>query len=301
MDYSAVLNPPKVHIGLFSLILLCFCIPTSYGDNKDVLVVTYRGPASENDTREHYYKEILTIALEKTKSTYGDYKILEVPAMNQLRDAYAVDQQIYPNYIIDENYEDKFIDTNITYIPFPLDFGLTGVRICFVNPKIKEEIKSVSNIEQLKKYSIGQGIGWADAEILRQSGFKVVTMQNYDGLFKMTAVGRVDLFCRGVNELPAEYESFKSINNLTYDESFALVYPLPRFFIMNKHNMTLKKRVHEGLFIAYKDGSLKEIFLKYNAAGIEFAKIKTRKIFHIENPLIKKLPKDYEQYLYKLE
>ena len=291
----------KVSIGLFStIILLLTSAFPSYG-KEPYLLVTYRGPASEQDTREHYYKEILTLSLEKTKSTYGDYKVVEAPPMNQLRDAYAVDQQIYPNYVVDENYEDKFINSNITYIPFPLDFGLTGTRICFINPKIKEEIKKINNVEQLKKYSIGQGIGWADAEILRQNGFKVVTMQNYDGLFKMTAVGRIDLFCRGVNELAAEYESFSNISNLTYDESFALVYPLPRFFILNKNNLVLKNRIQKGILMAYKDGSLMEIFLRYHSKSITFANMKERKIFTIENPLIKELSKDYEQYLYKLE
>ncbi len=287
--------------GLLTIIIFFFFQTPAYGDDKDLLVITSRAPASENDTRQHYYKEILTLTLEKTKPRYGDYKILEAPYMNQLRDAYAIDQEIYLNYVVDENYEDKFLESSVDYIPFPLDLGLTGMRICFVNPKIKQEVKKVTTIEQLKKYTIGQGIGWADVDILRKNGFKVVTIQNYDGIFKMTAVGRVDLFCRGVNELAREYEAFKSINNLTYDESFAIVYRLPRFFVMNKKNVLLKRRIEEGLYMAYKDGSLQSIFQKYHASSIQFSKLKQRKIFRIENPLIKKLPRDYEQYLYKLE
>lgn len=291
----------KVPSGLFAIIIFFFSIIPAYGDDKDTLLVTFRAAASVNDTRPRYYKEILILTLEKTKARYGNYKILEAPYVNQLRDAYAIDREIYTNYVVDENFEDKFLNTSIDYIPFPLDFGLTGMRICFVNPKIKQEVKKATTTEQLKKYSIGQGIGWADVEILRQNGFKVVTVQNYDGIFKMTAVGRVDLFCRGVNELPREYETFKNINNLTYDESFAIVYSLPRFFMMNKKNVLLKKRIEQGLEIAYKDGSLHDIFQKYHADSISFSNLKQRKIFRIENPLIKKLPKDYEQYLYKLE
>lgn len=71
--------------------------------------------------------------------------------------------------------------------------------------------------------------------------------------------------------------------------------------MINKKNVALKKRIEEGLQIAYKDGSLQSVFQKYHASSIQFAKLKKRKIFRIENPLIKKLPKDYEQYLYKLE
>ncbi|RYY75580.1 MAG: hypothetical protein EOO52_09330 [Gammaproteobacteria bacterium] len=290
-------KPLDHYIGLLTLIFFLLSLQPVYANNKDTLVVTTRGPASKNDRREYYYKDVLTLALEKTKRSYGNYEVKEVPAMNQLRDAFAIGQEIYLNYIINENYEDKFLNSNVDYIAFPLDFGLTGTRICFVNPNIREEIKSVEDVAQLKKYSIGQGVGWADAEILRYNGFKVIAMQNYDGLFKMIATGRIDLFCRGVNELPKEYESFKAINNLTYDESFAIVYPLPRFFIINKKNTVLKRRIEDGLMLAYKDGSLNKLFQKHHARSIEFAGMKNRKIFRIENPLIKKLPKDWEEYL----
>lgn len=301
MDSKVVFKFLKTPLGLLTIIIFSFPIIPAYGDDKDLLVVTYRAAASPNDTRQHYYREILTLTLEKTKARYGDYKILEAPYMNQLRDAFAIEQEIYLNYVVDENYEDKFLNSNVDYIAFPLDFGLTGMRICFVNPKIKEEIKQVNTFAQLKKYTIGQGIGWADVEILRSNGFKVIAVQNYDGIFKMVAIGRVDLFCRGVNELAREYEDFKSIHNLTYDESFAIVYSLPRFFVMNRKNVALKNRIEQGLLIAYKDGSLQKIFQKYHASSIQFSNLKQRKIFRIENPLIKRLPKDYEQYLYKLE
>jgi ABC-type amino acid transport substrate-binding protein len=296
-----VLSLSKTTLRLLTLIIFSLSFIPAYGDDNDLLVVTFRAGASENDTRQNYYKDILTLTLEKTKAHYGNYKILEAPYVNQLRDAYAIDREIYFNYVVDENFEDKFLNTSIDYIPFPLDLGLTGMRICFVNPKVGQAIQHITTIDELKKYTIGQGIGWADVEILRQNGFKVVTVQNYDGIFKMTAIGRVDLFCRGVNELPREYETFKNINNLTYDESFAIIYRLPRFFLMNKKNVALKKRIEEGLQIAYKDGSLQNTFQKYHASSIQFSNLKQRKIFRIENPLIKKLPRDYEQYLYKLE
>jgi hypothetical protein len=289
-----------LNIGLLSLILAFFPLSLAYGDDKDLLVVTTRGPASENDRREYYYKAVLTLALEKTKSAYGNYEVKEVPAMNQLRDAFAIGQEIYLNYVINENYEDKFLNSNIDYIEFPLDFGLTGIRICFVNPNLKEEIKSVEDLAQLKKYSIGQGTGWADTEILRYNGFKVIPMQNYDGLFKMIATGRIDLFCRGINELPKEFVAFQKINNLTYDESFAIIYPLPRFFIINKKNTALKRRIEEGLMIAHKDGSLMKLFQTHHAKSIEFARMDQRKIFRLENPLIRKLPRYWEQYLTKI-
>ena len=113
----------------------------------------------------------------------------------------------------------------------------------------------------------------------------------------MVAGGRFDLLCRGANELMKEYEQYKDIGNLTYDDSFALVYRLPRFFYLNKNNTLLKQRLEEGIKVAYADGSLLELWLQHNLQSIQFTRLPERKMFYLDNPLIKDLPKDYEQYL----
>lgn len=50
--------------------------------------------------------------------------------------------------------------------------------------------------------------------------------------------------------------------------------------------------------MAYHDGSLKKLWRKEYGESIEFAKLKQRKIFHLNNPLINNLPTDYQKYLY---
>jgi ABC-type amino acid transport substrate-binding protein len=166
--------------------------------------------------------------------------------------------------------------------------------------QIKDELKTITSVKQLKKYTIGQGIGWVDSNILRANGFQVIEIPNYSGLFKMTAAGRIDLFCRGINELKGEYEAFKYIKELTYDESFVLIYPMPRFYYTNKSNTLLRSRVEDGLKISYLDGSLKKLWLKYQTANLEFVKLHQRKVFRLPNPLLEKLPKTYESYYFDI-
>ncbi len=48
-------------------------------------------------------------------------------------------------------------------------------------------------------------------EILRENGFQVREVSEYESLFKMVAGKRFDLFCRGTNELLSEWETHKSI------------------------------------------------------------------------------------------
>ncbi len=261
-------------------------------------IVWHRSPLDFGNHRYIYDIELLRLALEKTRPTYGDYQLLGLAPTNYARLRYALTKNTQPNLILEISYDKKLeVDHNLIYVNFPIDLGIIGYRVCFVNPAIKEKIKHIQTLDELRKYSIGQGVGWADVGILRHNGFNVIEVSSYESLFKMIAGGRFDLFCRGANELMEEYEQYKEIGSLTFDESFALVYRMPRFYYLNGNNALLKKRIEEGLHIAYNDGSLVELWRKENQPSIEFAKLHKRKIFFLENPLIKNLPAGYAQYL----
>lgn len=260
-------------------------------------IVSIRSPETLEDTREAYSLELIKLVLDKTQAKYGDYKLQQLPTMNRPRARYNAKLKTYPNILLEESYdEESSTKGDLTYINFPIELGILGHRVCFVNPKIKDELKTITSVEQLKKYTVGQGIGWVDTNILRANGFQVTEIPNYSGLFKMAAAGRIDLFCRGINELKGEYEAFNYIKELTYDESFVLIYPLPRFYYTNAENTLLKSRVEDGLKMAYHDGTLKKLWLKYQTANLDFVKLKNRKVFRLSNPLLKNLPKDYEAY-----
>lgn len=263
------------------------------------LIISHKSPETSSDLREDYYTELITLALEKSKPKYGDYKLVEIPPMNTARLLYTANANIYPNFLTEIIYLDKLEkNSEITYINFPVDLGITGYRICFVNPAVKNAINNVISLDQLKKYTIVQGIGWADTEILRYNGFRVVEVQSYDSRFKMVAAGRVDLYCRGVNELKKEYETYRYITRLTYDESFTLIYTLPRFYYLGSANKEAKERMEAGLYIAYQDGSLLHLWHKHNDTSLHFAALKSRKKFYLKNPFIEKLPPDFKQYYF---
>lgn len=261
------------------------------------LVVWHRSPLDFGNNRYIYDIEVLRLALEKTRPTYGDYELRGLPATNYARLLHSLRQNTHPNLILEISYDKKWEENHeLTYVPFPIDLGIIGYRICFVNPAIKEEIKEVRNLPDLRQYTMGQGVGWADIGILRHNGFTVTEVSSYTSMFKMVAGGRFDLLCRGANELMDEFEQYKTIGKLTYDESFALVYRMPRFFYLNGKNVLLKKRLEEGLHLAYADGSLGELWRKENQKSVEFAQMPKRKVFNLDNPLIEGLSKDYEQY-----
>ena len=156
----------------------------------------------------------------------------------------------------------------------------------------------MTRLEELRRYSHGQGAGWADVGILRANGFKVQEVSSYESLFPMVAAGRFDLLCRGANELLDEYRLHSTIPGFAYDSSFALVYPLPRFFFTSRENGKAIERVTRGLELAYRDGSLQKLWEAQYRESVDFAKLRSRRIFRLENPLIRNIDFDFRKYDY---
>jgi hypothetical protein len=262
-------------------------------------IVSLRSPEIKNDSRENYNYELVTLALEKTKDEYGPYKILGIPPMNIARSLYSLEMNSYPNLLLELSYQKKLeSESHLDYVYFPIVLGIASYRICFVSPKARDAVRNAKDINDLKKFTIAQGLAWADTEILRFNGFTVLEVSNYKSIFFMVANNRVDLFCRGANELHDEYESFKGIKNLYYDDSFSLFYPLPRFYYFNKNNTLLKERMEKGLFAAYQDGTLKALWSRHFLSSIEFAKLNQRKVHVLINPFMDSSQNNIETFLF---
>ncbi|MAY43382.1 MULTISPECIES: hypothetical protein [unclassified Neptuniibacter] len=265
--------------------------------NAEATIFHYRIGESNNDVRYEYDFAALKLALDKTKAQYGEYELKAIPSVNIPRAIEYARKNTFQNLFIKLSYE-KSYDSMLKYAHFPVDLGVVGFRVCFVSPLGKELLKSVENLDQLKSLSHVQGSGWSDVEILRFNGFKVETASGYENLFRMIAANRADLFCRGANEIYDEYRIRTSIENLNYDTSMAIVYPLPRFFYTNIRNVEAAKRVTKGLERAYSDGSLVSLWEKYYGENFKFSNLKERRIYRIENPLLNGLESHFQKYLY---
>ena len=283
----------KLRFMLLSLVI----VPAVYAQT----VFTYVVGEVNNDPRYLYDQALLRLALDKTVPEYGEYKL--VPAKvggNTKRNELDAIEDVYPNFFTKLSYAEE-VAGKLAYVPIPADRGIVGYRVFFTSEKVREQLKSVDSVEQLKKFSMLQGIGWVDADILKAAGFNVKTGTNYDGMFKMVAVNRVDLFPRGANEMLGEWQSHKDVRGLTYDEALAVYYPMPRFFFTNKKNSQALSRVQKGLEIAYADGSFQDLWEEYYSDSIEMVALEKRRIFRVPNPGLSKLDLAYEKYNYDPE
>jgi len=262
------------------------------------LVVTVQGPETLNDTRYNYDREVIRLALDKTRDDYGNYILKETPiGQNSKRALTSAAMGAYENYVIKTSANNDLAD-NLAVVPFPVDLGIVGYRVAFVSESTKENLSGIETAEQLKQFSIVQGIGWLDSAILKYHGFDVRTIDSHNSMFKMVALNRVDLFTRGANELEAEWLTHKSTPNLTYDESLAIYYPLPRFLVTSKENEALAKRLHQGLLRAFADGSLFSLWEKNYRSSINFVNLEKRKIIRLSNPFISEIDPEWQQFVY---
>ena len=284
------------HLFLFSIYILSvhmfLCAP-SFAET----IFTYRAAEHDNDPRYDYDTSLLKLSLDMTVDEYGPYKLVPSPVMNFARAVHMAETNSYPNLILKLSYEERY-DEQLIYAPVPVERGIVSYRVFFISNKKKDDISKIASLNEFKKLRMVQGKGWTDVSILEYNGFNVDVLSSYKSMFHYVAKGRADLFGRGANELFLEYQSYKHIENLDYDRSLILYYPLPRFFYTGENNSEAIERITLGLKKAWKNGSFIRLWEDEYRESIDFLNLKSRKIFRIENPNNAKLGHSYQQYFY---
>ncbi len=262
--------------------------------------VTVQGRESFVDTRYEYDQAVIRLALDKTKDEYGDYLVRETPqGQNWARTILTARSKKYPNYIFKYSVSNK-LPTDLYAIPFPVDLGIVGYRVAFVSEETKQRLINVDTLEELKSFKILQGISWLDTDILEYHGFNVQVGSDYEAMFSMIAHNRSELFLRGANELLGEWTTHKNLDNFTFDETFVIYYPLPRFLVTSRENQELIARIHEGLLKAYDDGSLLRLWEDKYLESVKFARLSERKVYRLTNPFIEGIDPTWKRYVYQV-
>ncbi len=292
------LEKPLPHIAAAPIAVADSSTPNT----KSPTIVHHVTPLSDLDKRHDYGIELLRLALAKTVRDFGPFEMRGAPRMNQARGMESVRENRYENLVRTFGYEERFEKTmNMTYARFPIHLGIVGYRVCFIPQELQSELFNVSSYEELKQYVHGQGRGWADAHILRHNGFEVREIAEYESLFGMVALGRVHLFCRGVNEVFDDFIHNHKIKNLALDQAIIIFYPLPRFYYSHESNGALIKRIEIGLKRAYEDGSLGHLWEKHYRKSLDFVNIRARRFFYFDSPLVESIDFDYQDYFVSLQ
>lgn len=291
------MNTLKLHTFVSSIILGIILMTTS--EIYAQMTVTYRPAVYKADARENTFEqEILELFLEKTRDEYGDYELKRSPEMNYDRALEELRRGRFENFIVHTSARNELVE-EFDYLQVPIARGIFGYRVFLTNPEVAAQLADVQTVDELRQFTMGQGTGWTDVDILRANGFEVTEINSFASLFKMVAANRFNLFPRGANEVEEELELNSDVDNLVLDSNICLYYPLPRFLFTTKGNNLLLERLKAGFDEAYADGSFQKIWEKHLMESVRFAELEKRKIFRINNPMIEAI--DYsklEPYIY---
>jgi Bacterial extracellular solute-binding proteins, family 3 len=255
---------------------------------EDAMTYVYHAPESELDVRYVYHWEILRTALERTKDRWGPYRMVPSERMSERRQAFELESASGKLTVMYLSTIPEF-EVRLVPVRIPVDKNLGGYCVFLIRKEDRHRFESVRTVEDLRHFKIGLGHGWIDVDILRASGFEVVTGTSYDGLFEMLVQRRFDIFLRAATEVLDELERRKAaLPDLFIEESIVFYYPLPMYFWFPKtpEGKRLAARAEEGMRAMIADGTYGAIFDKHQRRKIEQLRLKRRRLLGIPNPFL---------------
>lgn len=263
-------------LRLFALLwLLALCSPLRAES------LTYAPPEVADDPRNRYPLQLLQLALDKAG---GDYR-LQPAAMPMQQGRVLMELARGRSVRVAWSMTSLEREAQLLPIRIPLYKGLIGWRLALVKNERRELLDEVRSLEDLRRFSAGQGHDWPDTEILRGNGLSVVAVPNYRSLFRMLALGRFDYFPRSLAEIWAEAEQQRAIG-LVVEDRLVLHYPSAAYFFVNRNDGALAAHIEHGLELAIADGSFERLFQAYYGDYIERAQLSRRRILRLSNPLL---------------
>jgi len=214
------------------------------------------------DALAQYRIDVIKLALEESGEAY-DFRV-QSEHMNQARRLNFLQSGHIFNVAIQgtsPTFEARFLPVRV-----PIYLGLgSGSRLMLTRKALEPELARVKTLQDLRRFSIGQGSSWSDIPIWRNAGFKVVE-SSYRNLFGMTARGRFDLFSRGLFEAYEEQRIYsRQYPDLVVDDGLLVVYPFAVYIFVSPNAPGIHAALLKGMQAAYANGHLQAL-LTSNAA-----------------------------------
>ncbi|MCW8107762.1 transporter substrate-binding domain-containing protein [Alteromonas ponticola] len=265
-----------------SCIILCLLPITALSATWSL---TYPRPIEEGDLRDEYPLALLTLALEKTGVKYSllpsERILLQGKALRQLKE----NREINVMWSMTDTQREK----DLLPIRIPIGKGLIGWRVFLISKTAQARFNDVATVQDLISLDPVQGEDWPDTKILQANGFNVVTVKDHKRAFTAVTTNRADFFPRSVIEVLQELKTPAIAKELAVEEKLAIHYPTAFYFFVNKGNTTLARLIETGLQLAIEDGSFDALFLSSYEETLRQLDLDSRRVFHLDNPLLPEL------------
>ncbi|KXI31000.1 type 2 periplasmic-binding domain-containing protein [Paraglaciecola hydrolytica] len=234
-----------------------------------------------------YYQSVLKLALEKTKSTYGDYQISFIDKIVTAdRTRQMVSSGQFANLIWASVTPER--KKTMRVIPVNLLRDFNNHRLLLVLNHNKDKFKDITSLDGLKQFKAGNGLNWTDTKIFQANGIMVTTSVQYDYLIEMLRAERFDYISRGVHEIDIDIKMFDR-GDLAIAEGIVLQYqqPVMYSFFVTPTETLLAERLESGLKMIEEDGSFQKAYesiASYKAGIDELNKV--RHIIELDNSFV---------------
>ncbi|WP_156111729.1 hypothetical protein [Thalassospira australica] len=166
----------------------------------------------------------------------------------------------------------------------PLFLGTTGLRLFMMRPGLMGALDQVQTIDDLRTYTMGQGLGWPDTEILLNNGFQAMPGR-YKTLHRMLAAGRFDLYPRAYWQIVAEWNwMHQDAAGIEIHPGLALYYPQPIYFFVSPKTPELRDIIETGMMRAYANGMMFDLIKTHPDTAPSFSQISIRDLHVLQIP-----------------
>lgn len=229
-----------------------------------------------------YYEQLLVLALEKTRTTDGDFVIDHKPNPEGVGRIRAMLTSNTGVDVIWSSVTQERKETMLV-IPFNLLRGLNDYRVLLIHKDEQQKFNNIKNLNGLRELTAGGGVHWNDTRVLRANEIQVVTSIIYPSLFKMLAAHRFDFITCGLHEIDFVYDNFGKLG-LAIESNLLLHYEQATdySFFVNKEKPALANRIQRGLALAEADGSFERTFNNFPGFQQHFSEIKNNHRLKIE-------------------
>lgn len=209
-----------------------------------------------------YYEDVIRLALEKTRTSHGDFMIQQhsfeasVDRIKVLLQSAAGVDVIWATVTPERKQA-------MRHVPVDLLRDLNNYRAMLVRKNDLPNFQTVASLDDLRKFRLGNGSNWTDTKVMQFNGFPVITAVDYSLLIKMLSAKRFDYITRGLHEVGMDLVMFPSAN-IAVVPHVVLKYsnPVSYGLFVRKTDEALAQRLELGLTQARDDGSLQALFDK---------------------------------------
>ena len=282
----------KSLLALLIPLMAIVAVP-GYANDRDKDAMVYRyWDWGITPQRDDYQVAILKLALEKTRSTHGDYKIeRKLETLSRSRAHRAIAQGEFLNIhasplrpLLTEQDRREQMEESIP-VTIPLMKSLLGYRSLIIRRRDYAQFSEITDAAKLKSLVAGQGRGWTDISIYEHNKYQVRGDAEYFTLFSMLLAGRFDYIPLSVIEVNGALSRFEQYSDsLMVLPDLMLYYPLPTLFHVSARHPALADRLEHGLTQARQDGSLDRLFEQHFSEQVQQMKSARLRVFVLENP-----------------